>query len=112
MIGLNRHWQAVQWQDGETPLVVHYAGCSFCSPPTDKLTEAAVTECNMAFMRAYALSMCELDHYYAGGGLAGLRANLGGKGEDGTKAVASKECRYTEDDVSQRTKVAEELLRR
>ena len=39
MIGLNRHWHSVVWREGEKPLVVHYAGCSFCSPPTDKLTE-------------------------------------------------------------------------
>ncbi len=42
MIGLNRHWQSVVWREGEKPLVVHYAGCSFCSPPTDKITEKQV----------------------------------------------------------------------
>ena len=42
MIGLNRHWQSVDWREGEKPLVVHYAGCSFCSPPTDKITEKQV----------------------------------------------------------------------
>ncbi len=45
MIGLNRHWQSVVWREGEKPLVVHYAGCSFCSPPTDKVTEKQVRPC-------------------------------------------------------------------
>ena len=45
MIGLNRHWQSVVWREGEKPLVVHYAGCSFCSPPTDKITEKQVRSC-------------------------------------------------------------------
>ena len=45
MIGLNRHWEAVQWREGEKPLVVHYAGCSFCSPPTDKISEKQVSLC-------------------------------------------------------------------
>ena len=45
MIGLNRHWQSVEWREGEKPLVVHYAGCSFCSPPTDKITEKQVWPC-------------------------------------------------------------------
>lgn len=93
MIGFNRHWQAVHWRQRELPLVVHYAGCSFCSPPTDKLTEQAVTRCNIAFMHAYKLAQCELHSYYASGGLAGSRVGPV-YAADGTRARAESQCRY------------------
>lgn len=38
-VGFNRHWLSVNWHEAEEPLVVHYAGCTTCSPPTDVISE-------------------------------------------------------------------------
>lgn len=57
-VGFNRHWLSVNWHEAEEPLVVHYAGCTTCSPPTDVISEATVTECNNAFALAFTLSKC------------------------------------------------------
>ena len=97
MIGLNRHWQAVKWRDDELPLVVHYAGCSFCAPPTDKITEKAVSACNLEFMRAFALAKCEQRAVFTSGRLAG--SSLQHTEAEG----AERACRYYDANVLART---------
>ena len=57
MIGLNRHWQSVNWRDGEKPLVAHFAGCSFCNPPTDKITEKQVSSFLLRFTSTHTFAL-------------------------------------------------------
>jgi len=67
-VGFNRHWLSVEW-DHPPPLVVHYAGCTTCSPPESVISEERVGHCNTEFARAYAMATCLQQQHYLGGDL-------------------------------------------
>jgi len=67
-ISINKHWLGFEYatEDVET-LVMHYAGCTICKPPENKLTYSMMKTCTTEFFKAYSFSRCNLGADYTGG---------------------------------------------
>lgn len=60
-ISFNRHWLSFEYKTEDVPtLVLHYAGCTICNPPQNKLTDAVTSACASEFFKAHAYSRCKL----------------------------------------------------
>jgi len=60
-ISLNRHWLQFEYGTEEVAtLITHYAGCTICKPPENKLDSTLIDACSFEFFKAFIYSRCNL----------------------------------------------------